>query len=253
YYLQLLKSDEYIHLVKDAIKSDVEAQSSYVGIPPKTLLTGLNDQLLNAQLNEYMINTADYLNFKSDYTKPNYPADIFIPALKSFLDADAKTNNYVPTTEQYSLLNEVAKDTSKIIEKHIDLFQLELFKEASSFNKLHEHIYNISNHGLCVLWGWLFAISCLFFLHYHQLKKWLLYQFTSFWIVGSLISIPAIVLILFNLVQRLSIDTPYIKYAFEILLTSFIGHFLNWGLLFFLLSSMGLIYRIYRKNSLTAL
>ncbi|MBN1623873.1 MAG: hypothetical protein JW903_05860 [Clostridia bacterium] len=249
YYLQLLKSDTYQRLVKDAIESDVEAQSSYVGIPSEVLLAGFNDKLLLAQLNEYMINTARYLNFESDIISPSYSADLFLPALKKFLDNDAAANDYIPTANQYSLLIEVADDTSGIIEKHINIFQLNLFKDAKAFNALHAKVYNFSNLGLYILFSWLISIACLFLLHFRQSRKWIPYLLTSLWLSGSIICIPALVLRLLNLVRQLAIDTPYIKYAMETLHNSLLLGFLLPTLLLFMLSSTGLILYIYRAKS----
>lgn len=249
FYLQVSSSKTYLPLVKDAIKTDVSAQSSYVGIPEGILLEGLDDQNLQSKLDTYMISITDYMNFKTTKTHTDYPADSFITPLTEFLEADAAANGYTASKEQYALLDAVANDTAQIVEKHIDIFQLDLFKGASAFNKLHHQIYNISQQGLYVLWIWLALMLCLFLLHYNQLYTWLLYQFTSFWIVGGIITIPILVLKGFNLVKRLAIDTPYLKYVVDMLLSDFINRFLHLGLLFFLLSSMGLILYTYRTPS----
>ena len=248
FYLNVSDSDVYSTKVMKAIENDVQAQSSYVGIPSGILLKGFELQILQKYLNEYMLNTVDFMNLRTDYIPTVFPVDFFLPALTEFLEEDAELNSYIPSSEQYDLLKVVAADTSHIIDKHIDLFQLNMFKNVGFFRQAHKILYQISRLGLPALWILLLAGSCLVLLHRKNLHIWLFYQFTSFWIFGSLLTIPVIVLEGYRLTRRIAIELPYLKYAVDMFLTNISMHLLYRGLLIFLLSSMGLILRNFKEN-----
>ena len=240
-------SQDYSNMVMSAIQKDVEAQSSYVGIPADVLLEGFDKEILQVKLNEYVKTTVDFLNYRADFIQMDFPDDFFIPPLTAFLESEASANDYVPTDEQYKLIEEVSWDTSKIIEKHIDLFQLKLLSKATFFKELHHRLYFAGQMGLPALWVILICISCLFMLHGFDTGSALFLQFTSFWTAGCLISIPMTVLGSLQLTTRLAIETPYLKYAVDTVLTNVSDFALFLGILLFILSSIGLTISFFKK------
>jgi hypothetical protein len=248
FFIELSTSKTYKDLVIDVIEEDISAQSSYVGIPAEILILGFDEQKLGTVMNEYMSGTSDYLNFRSSAELPQYPSEVFVPALLAFLEEDAKANSYTPAEQQYSLLLEVASDTAGIIEKHLNLFQLDMFNEAPSFRILHHRIFTLKENWPLVLVIWFAASFFLFMMHRRKVYGWVKYQFTSLWTAAAIISVPALVFTIFNLAGRLAIETPYIKFAVERLLDSFIENLLVPALVLMILSSIVLFVYFLRSN-----
>ena len=248
FFIELSTSKTYKELVMDAIEADISAQSSYVGIPSDVLILGLSQQQFDTEMNDYMTKSSDYLNFRSTAELPQYPSEMFVPALLAFLDEDAKANGYTPAEQQYSLLLEVASDTAGIIEKHLNLFQLDMFNEAPSFRILHHRIFTLKENWPLVLVIWFAASFFLFMMHRRKIAGWMNYQFTSLWTAAAMISVPALVFTIFNFAGRLAIDTPYIKYAVEGFLDSFVENLLVPALFLMILSSIMLFVCFLRSN-----
>ena len=248
FYLRLSSSEIYKGFVIDAIEEDISAQSSYVGIPAEILILGLDGQQLGTAMDDYMTRTSDYLNFRSTSVSPQYPSAVFLPALLSFLDKDAEVNEYIPTEQQYSLLREVASDTAGIIEKHLNLFQLDLFNEAPFFKLFHHRIFTLKENWPFIFGLWSAASLCLFMIHIRKLSRWINYQFTSLWIAAAIISVPTLIFTLFNLAGRLAIDTPYIQYAAEKFLGSFVNNLFIPGVVLLILSSIILLISFFHNN-----
>ncbi|MDO8686347.1 MAG: hypothetical protein Q7J78_06735 [Clostridiales bacterium] len=241
YYQEVIISVTYLKQVRQAIEADLLAQSSYVDIPQEVLFAGLNDDKIYLLVSQHLHTVIDYLNYRRPYTKASYPSGLFYDKLAAYMGKYAAEAGFKPSEDQMRLLQEVADDSALIVSKHATLFDLDLIREMPLFQQIQSLLFRIADlagSGLLVLGS---ALLGLLILHLQQWRRWLFYDLIGFWLAGSLVMTPAIVLHGFGLTRRLSIGTAYLKYAVDHFLTNANQFFIIRGSIIFLLSSIGLI------------
>jgi len=244
FYQKVTTSTSYISMLKQAITRDLSAQSSYVAIPLENLTAGLDDKQLEESLSLHVQNTVKFLMYQSDFVKADYPVDLFYKPLETFFQSQGETEGYKPSQKQYDLLREVAKDSTAIVEKHVNLLNLDLVKGMSAFKQLHRLLYRISRLIWPAVVFLVVALALLLFLHRTNLRRALLYVLSAYWIVGALLSVPTLVLEVFGITRRLAIKTTYLKYAIDTWLTFSNRLFLIFGFGILVASTIGLLARI---------
>ena len=243
YYQRVTASPVYLPLVERSIHNDLLTQSNFVAIPLEHLQAGLDDHLIYARLRYHVQNTVAFLNFRQPFVKADYPADLFYDPLMAFIAEHAEAGDYEPSEEQYELLAEVAYDSAAIVERHINVVNLELVKDMPAFKMIHLALYNISRLFIPGLLAFLIIVAILAFMYRKEWRHGLLYGLISLWIAGALLAIPAVVTEIYGLTRRLAIETPYLKFAIDEWLTFANRYFLVWGLLILGLSTAGLVLR----------
>lgn len=220
YYEKATKADNYIPMLKQAIRSDLLAQSSYVAVPIESLAAGLIDDKLKESLNNHTQNVVDFFMYKKDFIKSSYPEDLFYKQLEIFINIDGEKNDYIPSEEQYVLLHEVAKDSSEMVIKHVNILNLNLLKDMTAFKNLQHFIFKLRNLLLPSLGLLIVSLAVLLILHRKDISRALLFCFSGIWIFGTLMLVPSIVLEMFGITRRLAIKTPYLKFAIDTWLTN---------------------------------
>jgi len=244
YYKSVTQSTIYIPLIKQSIAKEMNAQSSYVGIPIETLTAGLEDNALRTSLDSHIDRLIIYLLQKGDFTKSTYPSDLFKKQLDIFIKAEGAKGDYTPTAEQYTLLEDVAKDSAVITEQVVNLVNMDLVNDIAEFKR----IYRFANILRMITWpaiaSLIVLLGLLFFIHRKKIARAVLFAFSAFWIVGASLMVPAIIVSFSGIAKRLSIQTPYLKYAIDTWLTVAIQLILYTGIAIFAISTIVLLARI---------
>ncbi|MDW7656326.1 MAG: hypothetical protein SCM11_04035 [Bacillota bacterium] len=249
FYLDVISSPAYQPLVRSAIVTDLDRQSSYVGIPLEVLTDGLDETMVYMKQRQHVANIVAFLNFRADYVSPEFSAETFTAALRLFIEDYAAANNLEVTSDQLEQLEEVAEDAALIVQNHVTLLDLSQIKNSGAFQRVHLLIYNLSHRLAYAFLFWAAALICLIFLHVRSWRTWLNRSLISLWLAGSLLLVPTIVLDRFALHQRLAIDTPYLQYAVRALLQAIIHFYMIWGAALFGLASLALIILFFTNST----
>jgi len=248
FYQKVTTHQNYIPMLESAITQDLSAQSSFVSIPVENLTAGLDESQIKESLRIYVINTIDFLEGKGDFVKATYPANLFYIPLEKFILADGKAQKYTPSKEQYVLLQKVAEDSAIIVEKHVNIINvdtvIDIVKDKSAINNFQKALLIAKNTSLPAFLITLILVGLLIFLHRRNIDRAVLFFCTSLWIVGALMFVPSVALEIFGMTRRMSINTPYIKFAVDTWLTYSNRYFLVAGSILFIFSSIALILRI---------
>lgn len=240
FFLGIVATPSYLSMVKDAIKTEFKAQSSYVGIPEEVLNSTLDDASLHLMLRSHIASATAYLNGLAPFDKPVYPEELLTAPLLAWLDQTAEAQGMSPTQEQKDQMTVVARDSGAIIQKQICLIDLDLVRERGAFQNLLQVMLRIRD-GFVPSVLLMFA-SCvlLIILHIKNWRVWLHGILISFWMTGTLVMVPSLVLRFSGLTRRLAISTPYLKYAVDAILSDMNLYFLLWGILLFSITSVSL-------------
>lgn len=241
FYRQIIASPLYLPMVKEAILTDLAVQSAYVDIPVTYLEAGLDDATLYMMARSHIDNTVDFLNFKADYVKPVYSARLFYEQLVVFINKNAADNHQTVTREQLEQLQDVATDSAAIVQQKICLINLEPVRQFDLFQRMHHLLYLLSVRLIWAAVLLLPALAALFALNWPSWRTGLNLSLISIWLTGSLMLVPSLVLQFYRLPSRLAIETAYLKFAFDQLLTKANQFFLLWGSCFFLITSGAMI------------
>jgi hypothetical protein len=244
FYKNVTESSIFIPLLKQSIAKDMNSQSSYVGIPIETFTAGLDDSALKVSLDSHIDNVLIYLLQNGDFVKSTYPSDLFKKQLDIFIKAEGVKGDYTPTAEQYTLLEDVAKDSATITERNVNLVNMDLVKNMSEFKKLHRLAIILRMLTWPAIASLVFLLSLLFFIHRRKVSRAVLFTFSALWIVGASLMVPAIAISFYGIAKRLSIQTPYLKYAVDSWLTAANIFVLYTGIAVFAISTVVLITRI---------
>lgn len=240
-YAGVIAGPSYQPLVKNSILDDLKRQANYVDIPLEVLAAGLDDALIYMMQRQHIENLVAFLNFQDTFRKPVYPADLFREPLQRFIEDYAAAENITVTEQQLELLDEVAASSAEIVQMHTTLIDLGQLERSSSFQRVHRLIYDLSHRLSLAVFSWLAALLGLILLRTRAWRTWLNQILTTFWLYGSLLLVPTIVLDRFALHRRLALETPYLRVAVSRLLQRLIQFFLFWGGTIFVLSSLALI------------
>jgi hypothetical protein len=247
FYKSVTNSAIYIPLLKQSITKDMNSQSSYVGIPVETLVAGLDDNALKVSLNNHIELTMIYLLRKGEFIKSKYPSDLFKKQLDIFINKIAQSagqGGNAPTAEQLTLLQEVAKDSAVITENYVNVLNMDLVKDVPEFQRIHRLALVLRS----LTWPAAAAVTVLLgvlaVMHRKKMRRAVLFAFTAFWIVGASLMVPAVTVSFFGIAKRLSIQTPYLKYAVDTWLTSANHFVLYTGVTIFAISTVVLVVRI---------
>lgn len=260
FYDQVISSTAYLPLVRSAIEKDLAEQSRYVDIPLEHLIAGIDNNTIYAMLHQHIDNVIDFLNNRTEFAKPTYPAAKFEEPLALFIETYAAENGFVISEEQRQQLRDVAADSALIVQQHVSLINLDLVKDRSFFQKAHQLILRFA--GLLPLFIVVFIIAfvALAALDYRRWRNWLSQILIGLWLAGSVLLVPSLVLDWFALPRRLAIETQYLQLAVGRLLSEFSRYFLIWGYVLFIITSVALItiymttpYKRKRRNSTTDL
>lgn len=241
FYLDVIAAPAYQQLVRSAIVADLDRQSSYVGIPLDTLTAGLDETQIYMKQRQHVANLIVFLNFRADYSAPEFDAEPFLLSLRTFIDAYAAESGLEVTPDQLQQLQAVAEDAARIVQTHVTLIDLGQIKDSSAFQRIHRLVYNFSHRLTWAFIFWVIALIGLILLHVRQWRIWLNRSLISLWLAGSLLLVPTVVLDSFALHRRLAIETPYLQYAVRSLLQSAIRFFMLWGAGLFVLAILALL------------
>lgn len=244
YYKNVTESEIFIPLLKQAVANDMKAQSSYVGVPLETLTAGLEDNDLRTSLDSHVDKLLIYLLQKGDFTKSTYPSDLFKKQLEIFIKAEGIKGDYTPTAEQYTLLEDVAKDSSVITQRVVNLVNMDLVKDVSEFKRLHRLAIIMRMLTWPAIASLIVLLGLLFIIHRKKVTRAVLFAFSAFWIVGASLMVPSIIVMFTGIAKRLSIQTPYLKYAIDTWLTAANQIILYTGIAIFAISTIVLLARI---------
>ncbi len=240
-YAGVIAGPSYQPLVKNAILDDLERQANYVGIPLEVLAAGLDDSRVYMMQRQHIENLVTFLNFQDTFRKPVYPADLFREPLQRFIEDYAAAEKLTITEQQLELLDEVAASSAEIVQTHTTLIDLGQLEGSSTFQHSHRLVYDLSHRLSLAVFSWLAALLGLILLNTRAWRSWLNQILTTFWLCGSLMLVPTLVLDRFALHQRLALETPYLRVAVSRLLQRLIQFFLFWGGSLFALSSVALM------------
>ena len=241
FYADVISMPAYQPMVRAAIVADLDRQSSYVGIPLDVLTAGLDETLVYMLQRQHVENVAAFLNFQADFVRPVYPADRFLDALNTFIEAYTAENNVAITQEQLDQLQDVADDSARIVQTHVTLIDLETVKDSASFLRILHRIHDMSHRlGLAFISLFL-AAAGLVWLHIRRWRRWLNALLVSIWLTGSLLLVPSLVLDGFALHRRLAFETPYLLFAVSRLLGTTIRFFMLWGAGLFTAATLALV------------
>lgn len=237
FYLGIVATPTYLSMVKEAINTQFQAQSSYVAIPEEVFASTLDDAALHLMLRKHIASATAYLNGLAAFEKPVYPQELLTGPLYAYLEQQSSLEGTVPTQNQYDLVTQVAVDSGTIIQNQICLIDLDLVKDRGAFQSAHQTILTLKD-GFVPSVLLLFAACVLLVLLNRKVwRTWLNGILVSFWIVGTLLMVPTLVLQNSGLTRRLSIETGYLKYFVDSVLTDMNLYFLLWGVLLFTVTS----------------
>lgn len=242
YYRTAIAAPEYLPLVRAAIENDLQAQSSYVGIPAETLTAGLDDARIYVLISRHLANVAAYLNGMAPYQPMTYPADAFQEPLNTFIQTYAAANGTAVTAEQTTLLTAVATDSAAIVDSHVNLIDLNRVTSQPLFQQAHRWLYQAQRLALPALLTLAVSGLLLSLLHGRRWRMSLGYALTATWLAASLVLVPAVVLQAYGLTRRLAIQSGYLKFAVDTLLAKANNLLIFWGALFFVLTASGLLF-----------
>jgi hypothetical protein len=241
FYLDVISSPAYQPLVRSAIVTDLDRQSSYVGIPLEVLTGGLDETQVYMKQRQHVANIVAFLNYRANYVAPAFSAEPFVVSLRAFINDYAAENGLEVTQDQLAQLEDVAADAALIVQNHVTLLDLGQIKNSSSFQRTHLLVYNLSHRLAWAFLFWAAALVCLVVLHVRSWRTWLNRFLVSLWLAGSLLLVPTIVLDRFSLHRRLAIETPYLQFAVRSLLQTIIRFYMIWGAALFILASLALV------------
>ena len=241
FYQQIIASPIYLPMVKEAIRADFAAQSAYIGIPVEYLENGLDDATLYMMERNHIDNAVAFLNYEADFVKPTYPAGLFYDQLVPFIKSFAAANGQTVTEDQLNQLKAVAADAALIVQQNVCLLDLDLVRQSALFQRVHRLLYQLSYRLIWAAALLLLSIAALIVLNRQSWRSWLNQVLISFWLAGSLLLAPFLVLELFALPRRLAIETAYLKYALDRLLTGANQFFIFWGASIFFITSVALV------------
>jgi len=240
FYLGIVATPTYLAKVKDAISLEFKAQSSYTGIPEDVLVSTLDDAALHLMLRSHIASATDYLNGLAPFVKPVYPKELLTGPLLAWLDKEANAQGAAPTQEQKDQMTAVAGDSAVIIQKQICLMDLDLIKGNAAFGSVHQMLMGVKAALLPSILLMLASCVLLVLLNRKAWRVWLNGILVSFWVAGTMLLVPMLVLKFTGLTKRFAIDTPYLKYFVDSVLTDMNLYFLLWGILLFTVTSASL-------------
>jgi len=238
FYLGIVATPDYISLVKKAIDTEFEAQSSYVGIPEDVFASMLDDAALHLMLRQHIASATAYMNGLAAFEKPEYPQNLLTAPLDAYIEQETAKSGTVPTQEQYDQMTAVAADSAKIIQNQICLLDLDLVKDRAVFRTFHNGILALRDGFVPSVLLALASCAMLVLLYRKSWRAWLNRILVSFWITGSLLLVPTLVLQFTGLTRRLAIETGYLKYFVDTMLTDMNLYFLAWGAVLFAVTSV---------------
>ncbi len=241
YYQQVIANSDYLPLVHQSIEESLQAQASYVGVPDEVLFAGIDDDQIHILLRKHVDNVAAVLNGQADIQPLTYPSEQFLAPLTVYLDAQNKQSGQVTTPEQTTALREVADQSAAIVVTHSTLINLTGLLKYSLVVRIITMLDAISRQTLLFSALLVLTLGISGILLRKNWRSWLRIILIGGWLSVSLILVPSIVLHYFGLTQRLSISTPYFKYAIDQLLTSANIFMIFWSGLVFAITSLGLI------------
>lgn len=241
FYIDVIARPAYPLLVRQAILSDLERQSSYVGVPIEVLEAGLDDATLVMKQRQHVVNLAGFLNREEDFVKPEYPSERFLEPLQSFMQDYAQSHQLAFGAEQQAQLREVAQDAAAIVQTHITLVDLSQFGDSTTFQRMRNLILSWSRQLILLLIPWLLSMLSLILIYRNDWRAWLNRILISLWLAGSLLLVPSLVLERFQLHRRLALETPYLLFAISHLLHDLLQYLIVWGLMLFFLSLVALL------------
>lgn len=244
FYRKVTESPIFIPMIKQSIAKDMNSQSSYVGIPIETLTAGLDDNALRTSLNIHIDNLLKYLLQNGDFIKSTYPSELFKKQLDVFIKAEGTKGDYTPTAEQYTLLEDVANDSAVITQRVVNLVNIDLVKNVSEFKRLHRLAILLRLLTWPAILSLIVLLGLLFIIHRKKVSRAVLFTFSAFWIVGASLMVPAIIVSFSGIAKRLSIQTPYLKFAIDTWLSSANQIILYTGISIFAISTIVLLARI---------
>lgn len=248
FYLDIIATPNYMTKVTDAIKLDYRMQSSYSGIPEEVLAETLDDAALHAMLRSHIRYTVSYLNGAPEYLEPEYPKEMITKPLYAFLEKHGDENGYIPTPDQYALIDEVARDSGEIIKKHICLIDLNLVIERDMFLKAMNVVHILSAALIPSLALLLIACAVLVIFYLEAWRESLTWVLVGLWFAGATICIPSLVLFTTGIAGRLAIDTVYLKFFVDSVLVQTNQFFLLFGMILFVMTTSILCYLAYNKR-----
>jgi hypothetical protein len=121
---------------------------------------------------------------------------------------------------------------------------MDLVKDIAEFKR----IYRFANILRMITWpviaSLIVLLGLLFIIHRKKVTRAVLFAFSAFWIVGASLMVPAIIVSFSGIAKRLSIQTPYLKYAIDTWLTIASQFILYTGIAIFVISTIVLLARI---------
>lgn len=254
FYLGIVATPTYLSMVKEAINTEFKAQSSYVAIPEEVFASTLDDAALHLMLRSHIASATAYLNGLADFEKPVYPEELLTGPLFAYLEQQSALEGVVPTKELYDLLTAVAGDSGIIIQNQVCLIDLDLVKDQGSFQSVHQMLLRLMDGFVPSILMMMASCALLILLNRSVWRTWLGWILVSFWVTGTTLMIPSLILTFTGLTKRFAIETGYLKYFVDTVLTDMNFYFLLWGLFLFIVTSVILIvlkwtYHPVRKGS----
>jgi len=241
FYLGIVATPTYLSMVKEAINTEFKAQSSYVAIPEEVFASTLDDAALHLMLRSHIASATAYLNGLAAFEKPVYPEDMLTAPLFAYLQEQSALEGIVPTQDQYDLLTEVAGDSGIIIQNQICLIDLDLVKDRGAFLSVHQMLLRLRDGFVPSILLMMASCALLILLNRKVWRTWLGGILVSFWLTGTTLMIPSLILTFTGLTKRLAIETGYLKYFVDTVLTDMNFYFLMWGSFLFIITSVILI------------
>ena len=241
FFERSIVSSNYINKVREAIDEDFAGQAAYVGVPDEVLTAGLDDTRLYLLIVDHLENINEVLRLQSEYQPVIYPAEPFYTSLAVFINEYAAENNITVSQEQLNQLQEVATDSAAIVARHINLFDLDLVAGTSLFARALGILNRMAGWGALSIVLILVSLGGLFAINGRQWRRSLLSITVTFWLTGSLMLVPSLVLHWFGLPRRLSLGTGYLKLAADNWLSNANNYVLTVGSVILLISTAYLL------------
>lgn len=251
FYDKITPQSDYVPLIKKAIIKDLMAQSSYVNIPIETLEAGLDDKVIFLLIKANNHNASKFFALKSDYITSKYPSTLFKDKLLIFIEDYASKNKIEVSQQQLNLLDTVASDSAKIVDRHTNLINIDLFNKIDEFKIIQKIIFNIGKFLIIGVILLIVLICSIIIICRKNKSSALLYIFSSVWITGVLVAVPAIMFGISGLSNRLAIKTEHIKLALDNAFFTMNSYFVIFGGILFIVATIVLVARIFYpfKNS----
>lgn len=213
FYETTLAKNNYYKYLNEDINTNFKTLSSLSAIPEEVFKESISEELIKTETNNNIKNAINFMTSEKEVANNGINMTQIEKNLLENIKTYAKNNNIQITTDVEKQIKTVSTDTSKLLNSHVNLFNIDQVKKINEFLKLKKILSIFYNY--ITLFSIIILVLIVIIMILNKKAPWrnLLWVGSGLISSGALILLPGLLGFVFKVPYRLAIEVSYIKEA----------------------------------------